>query len=167
MYISIAFIFIQVLNITKLYLFNKVYVMGLNFYQMGSHFSQDNSLCNFPVFFLLLFLFSCSVMSYSCDLIHSSPPGSSVHGISHNTEVVSHFLLQGSFLTQGLKPCLMLGRWILYAKAPGKCSFYVKHQFPIFIWVFFQTYLYIFIPDLLLLNSCYSALYFTHFKVSI
>ena len=25
-----------------------------------------------------------------------------------------HFLLQGIFLTQGLNPCLLLGRWILY-----------------------------------------------------
>ena len=38
-----------------------------------------------------------------------SPPGSSVHGISQakNIGVGSHFLLQGIFLTQGLKPCLL------------------------------------------------------------
>ena len=30
------------------------------------------------------------------------------------TRVDYHFLLQGIFLTQGLNPCLLLGRWILY-----------------------------------------------------
>ena len=39
-----------------------------------------------------------------CDSIDCSPPGSSVHGDSpgENTRVVSHVLLQGIFLTQGL-----------------------------------------------------------------
>ena len=31
-----------------------------------------------------------------------------------NTEVGCHFLLQGTFLTQGLNPHLLLDRWILY-----------------------------------------------------
>ena len=31
-----------------------------------------------------------------------------------NTRVGCHFLLQGIFLTQGLNPCLLLGRQILY-----------------------------------------------------
>ena len=31
-----------------------------------------------------------------------------------NTGVGCDFLLQGIFLTQGLNPCLLLGRWILY-----------------------------------------------------
>ena len=44
-----------------------------------------------------------------CDLRDGSPLGFSVHGIlGKNTEVGSHSLLQGIFLTQGLKPHLLL-----------------------------------------------------------
>ena len=41
--------------------------------------------------------------------MNCSPPGSSVHGIfpGKNTGAGCHFLLQGIFLTQGLKPCLL------------------------------------------------------------
>ena len=43
-----------------------------------------------------------------CNLMECSPPGSSVHGILHkNTGVGSHFLLQGTFLTQGSNPGLL------------------------------------------------------------
>ena len=42
-----------------------------------------------------------------CDLMDCSSPGSSVHGISQNTGVGCHFLLQGIFLTQGLNPGLL------------------------------------------------------------
>ena len=59
----------------------------------------------------------------SCLILHDpmdcSPPGSSVHGVfqARNTEVGSHFLLQGIFLTQGLNPCLL--HWqTLYNTAP-------------------------------------------------
>ena len=41
-----------------------------------------------------------------------SPPGFSVHG--KNTGAGCHFLLQGTFSTQWLNLCLLLGRWILY-----------------------------------------------------
>ena len=43
-----------------------------------------------------------------CDPMNCRPPGSSVHGIFHgkNTGVGCHFLLQGSFPTQGSNPCL-------------------------------------------------------------
>ena len=39
-----------------------------------------------------------------------SPPGSSIHGDfeGNNTEVASHFLVQGIFLTQGSSPGLPL-----------------------------------------------------------
>ena len=60
-----------------------------------------------------------------CHLMGGSPPGSSVHVISHqaplsmwfpsqNTRVSCHFLLQGTFPTQGFNLYLLLGRWILY-----------------------------------------------------
>ena len=40
-----------------------------------------------------------------CDPMDGSPPGSSVHGISSkNTGVGCHFLLQGIFSTQVIKP---------------------------------------------------------------
>ena len=44
-----------------------------------------------------------------CDPVDCSPPGSSVHGIfpGKNTGIGCHFLLQGIFLTQGSKPCLL------------------------------------------------------------
>ena len=44
------------------------------------------------------------------------PPGSSVHGIfpGKNTGVGCHFLLQGIFPAQGLNPCLLRCRWVLY-----------------------------------------------------
>ena len=53
----------------------------------------------------------CSVTK-SCptlhDSMHCSPPGSSVHRISQaRILVVHHFLLQGSFPTQGASPCLL------------------------------------------------------------
>ena len=44
-----------------------------------------------------------------------------------NTGVGCHFLLQGIFLTQGLDPHLLLGRWILYyfpGFPPGKPRVY-------------------------------------------
>ena len=48
-----------------------------------------------------------------------SPPGSSVHGIpqARMLGVGCHFPLQQIFLPQGLTPCLLLGRWILYHRA--------------------------------------------------
>ena len=43
-----------------------------------------------------------------CDLMNSSPPGSSAHWILQaNTGVGCHFLLQGIFPTQGLNPCFL------------------------------------------------------------
>ena len=56
-----------------------------------------------------------------CDPVDCSPPGSSVHGDfpDKNTEVGCHFLLQGIFPDQGLHPCFLLGRWILYRCIAG------------------------------------------------
>jgi len=44
-----------------------------------------------------------------CNPMDCSPPGCSVHGIfpGKNTGVDCHFLLQGTFPTQGLNPCLL------------------------------------------------------------
>ena len=55
-------------------------------------------------------------MSDSCNPMDCRPPGSSVHGISmgKNTGVGCHFLLQGIFPNQGMNPCLLIGRQILY-----------------------------------------------------
>ena len=54
-------------------------------------------------------LFSRSVVSHTCDPMDCSPPGSSVHGIlqARILEWVAHFLLQGTFLTQGSNPSLL------------------------------------------------------------
>ena len=51
-----------------------------------------------------------------CDPMDYSPPGSSVHRDSpgKNIGVGCHALLQGIFLTQGLKQHLLHYRWILY-----------------------------------------------------
>ena len=50
-----------------------------------------------------------------------SPPGSSVHGISQATSGLGcHFLFQGIFPIQGLNPCLLHCRQILYCWDPGK-----------------------------------------------
>ena len=70
------------------------------------------------VTFSLLFLFSHSVLSISDSL--------QPHGLQptrllctwgfpgKNAGVGCHFLLWVIFLTQGLNPCILLGRWILY-----------------------------------------------------
>ena len=51
-----------------------------------------------------------------CDLMHCSPPGSSVHGDSpgKNTGVGCHALLQGITPTQESNPGLLHCRWILH-----------------------------------------------------
>ena len=51
-----------------------------------------------------------------CDLVHYSPPGSSVHWDSSgkDTGVCCHALLQGNFPSQGLNAGLPLCRCILY-----------------------------------------------------
>ena len=51
-----------------------------------------------------------------CNPTDCSPPGSSIHGDSShkNTGVGCHAFLQGIFPTQGSKPGLPRGRWILY-----------------------------------------------------
>ena len=59
---------------------------------------------------LLLVSQSCRTL---CNSIDYSPPGSSVHGISQ-ARILSHFLFQEIFPTQGLNPRLLLGRQILY-----------------------------------------------------
>ena len=50
-----------------------------------------------------------------CNPMECSPPGPSVYGIlentGENTEVGCHFLLQGTLLTQGSNPCLLLSGW--------------------------------------------------------
>ena len=58
----------------------------------------------------------CDPMDYRGQ---GTPPGSSVHGIfsGKNTEEGCHFLLQGTFSSQGLDPChlcLLHCRRILY-----------------------------------------------------
>ena len=64
----------------------------------------------FVVFYFLLVLFFLCLVSQSCptlcDLVDSSPSGSSVHGDSpgKKTGVGCHALLQGIFLTQGWNP---------------------------------------------------------------
>ena len=60
-----------------------------------------------------------------CNPMDYSPPDSSVHGIfqARILEWGCHLLLQGSFLTQGLDPCLCIsctGRQILPTELPGK-----------------------------------------------
>ena len=47
------------------------------------------------------------VISNSLQPMDCSPPGSSVHEILQNTGVGCHFLFQGIFPAQGLKPCLL------------------------------------------------------------
>ena len=61
-------------------------------------------------------------------------PGSSVSGNfpSKNTGVGFHFLLQGIFLTQGSKLCLLHWRWILYCWATWEAP---KHIVVIFLLV--------------------------------
>ena len=61
-----------------------------------------------------LYLYAQSCLTL-CDPMDCSPPGSSVHGDSpgKNTEVGSHFLLQGIFLTQGSNPRLLHCRQII------------------------------------------------------
>ena len=49
-----------------------------------------------------------------------SRPSISVRGIFKNTGVGCHFLLQGTFPTQGSNPRLLHCRWILYRCATGK-----------------------------------------------
>ena len=65
---------------------------------------------------------SCGLVAklcHFCDPMDCSPPESSVHGISQARvlEWLAIFLLQGIFLTQGLNPHLLLGKWVLYHRA--------------------------------------------------
>ena len=74
----------------------------------------------------VLVTYSCPIL---CDPMDCSPPGSPVHGDlpGKNIGVGCHALLQGIFPTQGLKPGLLHGRWILY---------HLSHQgSPIFIYL--------------------------------
>ena len=61
-----------------------------------------------PVKLCIFSVLSCSVTLTLCDPMDCSLPGSSVQGIlqARNTGVGCHFLLQGIFSTQGLKPHL-------------------------------------------------------------
>ena len=64
--------------------------------------------CSICLKFVLLYC--CSVVKSwptLSDLIDSSPPASSVHGISQSRILGRHFLLQGTFPTQGSNPCLL------------------------------------------------------------
>ena len=47
-----------------------------------------------------------------CDLLHCSPPGSSVHGVLQTR--ILEWILQGIFPTQGLNPGFLYCRQILY-----------------------------------------------------
>ena len=65
---------------------------------------------------LLVLLHVCLVAQSCptlCNPMDCSPPGSSIHQDSpgKNTGVGYHALLQGIFLTQELKPCLLLLHW--------------------------------------------------------
>ena len=81
---------------------------------------------------------SCSVESTLCDPTGCSPPGSCPWDLlGKNTGVGCHFLLQGIFLTQGLKACLLHCRWVLYHWATWEaqvffCSFPLS--FCIMLW---------------------------------
>ena len=68
-----------------------------------------HSCCQFC--FIMLLLLSHSV-SNSLRPYRLSPRPWDFPG--KNTGVSSHFLVQGIFLTQGLNPCLLHCRWILY-----------------------------------------------------
>ena len=102
-----------------------IQTLGKNFFSMIHLHLSAHSLCThiYPVSF-------CS-HAQSCLILHDpmdcSPPGSSVHGVfqARNTEVGSHFLLQGIFLTQGLNPCLLrLLHWqTLYNTGPLSAVF--------------------------------------------
>ena len=54
-----------------------------------------------------------------CNPMDCSLPGFSIHGISQARilESVAISFLQGIFLTEGLNPCLLHCRWVLYHSA--------------------------------------------------
>ena len=71
-----------------------------------------------------------------CDLMDSSPPSSSVHGIfpGEYTGVGCHFLLQGIFSTQWSNLCLLRllhCKWVLYYWTTGE-----DPHFPIVIYIY-------------------------------
>ena len=108
------------------------------------HGGYDNinvfSLCRFTELTLKICVLSCVCIVLTlcsvtqscpsfCDPIDCSLPDSSVCGISQQgTRVGSHFLLQGIFPTQGLNPCLLLGRQILYHCATWVAYMYIILQ---------------------------------------
>ena len=96
-------------------------------------FSSPNTLSQAPSSSVTFNMYSfpvastcvCSVAqlcSTLCNPMDSSPPGSSVHGISQARvlEWVAIFLLQGIFLAQGLNSSLLLDRQNLYHEPSGK-----------------------------------------------
>ena len=68
---------------------------------------SDDISCNSGLLFLLL-LVAQSCLTF-CDPLDCSPPGSSIHGISHTRilEWVAIFFLQRIFLMQRSNPCLL------------------------------------------------------------
>ena len=80
----------------------------------------------------------CShVRHFATSWKHRSP-GSSVSGDfpSKNTGVGCHFLLQGIFLTQGSKLCLLHWRWILYCWATWEAPHHIVVNF-LLVWGIF------------------------------
>ena len=94
-------------------------VFPINYFE---YFAKECS-CQFALLIQCMRCFKeCSIWLVSqlwptlCDLMGSSPKGSSVHGDSpgKNTGVGCQALLQGIFPTQGSNPVLPHFRWILY-----------------------------------------------------
>ena len=89
-------------------------------------FSRQEYWSGLPFFNACMHAKSLQLCLTLCDPMHSSPPGSSVHRIlqarilpfpsplGRNTGVDNQSLLQGISPTQGLNPCLLHCRWILY-----------------------------------------------------
>ena len=84
---------------------------------------------------------SCSTL---CTPMDYSPPGSSDHGISQARILECHFLLQGIFPTQGLNPCLLLGRQIHYrwaiCDAPTVRCYYLNDKNVLCLIVLYSKY---------------------------
>jgi len=80
------------------------------------NFATLSKIISVDYIYLCCAVLSCSVVSTVFDPMECSPPGYSVHGDSpgRNTGVGCHALLQGIFPTQGLNPCLLHCRRILY-----------------------------------------------------
>ena len=88
----------------------------------------NNFKVKYVVCMCMLSHFNCvQVFATPWTVVHQAPLSMGFSGQEYGTAY--YFLLQGIFLTQGLKVCLLHCRWIFYHRAFRKAQFYCSILF--------------------------------------